>query len=634
MSKKYLVNYLKYLRSKQLDEVAISVESTTEEIVKNHLEKFSYRDHITGLLLGNIQSGKTSQMFGVIGAAADLDFQLFVLLTSDNTRLQEQTFERAYSAFRNDFEVLDEKDDKKFSLNEMQRSVILVLKKNTNVLKNWKANLAHSKYLEGRPLFLIDDEGDAASLNTKVNKNEQSTINRHLSEIRELSSSSIFLQVTATPQAIFLQNVDSNFRPSFVQYFPPGKNYVGGKFYFSDPKSFVIRIAPEDELDNLLKADDVTDILKEAILSFLICGTHLFYHKSKVCNFLIHPHYQTDIHTNIAQKVKKYLDLLKSCLKSDDYGIVQNIEKVWLDLQSTKPDLLASDRVIPLLQDLLNDKRIKVLEMHSKSEDNIDLSEGLNIIVGGNTLSRGVTFPQLQTVYYCRSSKSPNADTYWQHSRIFGYDRDRALVRVFLPKQIHELFVELNKTNEAIIQQATEYDIDKINLLCRYKINPTRSNVIDQRLLNLLSGGVNYFPNRPDANFTSELDKKLSDFQQDSGDWQKIDNEQLIEFLELTSNEDTLHWSKKDFVDALAALNEDSRYENKGVLIVRRDRRISAGTGTLLSPNDRNLGSGFASLPVLTLYRITSGKVLGWKDDDFWIPNIKLPEGTNFYKTK
>jgi hypothetical protein len=40
-------------------------------------------------------------------------------------------------------------------------------------------------------------------------------------------------------------------------------------------------------------------------------------------------------------------------------------------------------------------------------------------------LVRGLTIPKLQTVYYSRTSKAPNADTFWQHSRIFGYDREK-----------------------------------------------------------------------------------------------------------------------------------------------------------------------------------------------------------------
>ena len=58
--------------------------------------------------------------------------------------------------------------------------------------------------MKGNPLFIVDDEADAASLNTLINRNRQSSINRYLDSIKNGASSSLYLQVTGTPQAIFL----------------------------------------------------------------------------------------------------------------------------------------------------------------------------------------------------------------------------------------------------------------------------------------------------------------------------------------------------------------------------------------------------------------------------------------------
>ena len=57
--------------------------------------------------------------------------------------------------------------------------------------------------MKGNPLFIIDDEADAASLNTLVNKGRQSSINKYLDSIKNGASSSIYLQVTGTPQVNF-----------------------------------------------------------------------------------------------------------------------------------------------------------------------------------------------------------------------------------------------------------------------------------------------------------------------------------------------------------------------------------------------------------------------------------------------
>ena len=66
----------------------------------------------------------------------------------------------------------------------MKKPAVIVLKKNGSILKQWKNNFSSTKFVRGNPLFIVDDVADAASLNTMVNKNRQSTINKNLSEIK------------------------------------------------------------------------------------------------------------------------------------------------------------------------------------------------------------------------------------------------------------------------------------------------------------------------------------------------------------------------------------------------------------------------------------------------------------------
>jgi endonuclease/exonuclease/phosphatase (EEP) superfamily protein YafD len=135
------------------------------------------------LLFGEVQSGKTGQMFGIIAAAVDKGFDLFLVLTTDNTRLQQQTFKRALDSFPR-FCVCGETDSIRFTMNKMRNPVVIVLKKNSSVLRKWRNYLVNSTFLTGRTLFLLDDEADAASLNAKVNQNEITAINQHIRDIR------------------------------------------------------------------------------------------------------------------------------------------------------------------------------------------------------------------------------------------------------------------------------------------------------------------------------------------------------------------------------------------------------------------------------------------------------------------
>ncbi|SUA24322.1 stress-sensitive restriction system protein [Neisseria gonorrhoeae] len=95
-----------------------------------------------------------------------------------------------------------------------------------------------------------------------------------------------------------------------------------------------------------------------------------------------------------------------------------SFKESYLDLQKTKPDIHHFDEIYEKLTALLENKQISTLVVNSQTETDFDLEKGFNIIIGGNVIGRGLTIPKLQTVYSSRTAKKPNADTFWQHSRI------------------------------------------------------------------------------------------------------------------------------------------------------------------------------------------------------------------------
>lgn len=624
------VHFDSYLKMIEASSPGISpaIKTTVDALIPNHIQTFSFRDHLTGLLLGNVQSGKTSHVFGLVSAAADEGFQLFIFLTTDNVYLHEQTLKRALGVL-DTFTVCGEDDELRFSESKMRKPVMLVLKKNTRVLQRWKNNLAASKYCQGRPVFIIDDEGDAASLNTKINKKEQSAMNKHLEEAKNLANSSFYLQVTATPQSLLLQTKLSGWRPSFVYYFPPGPRYLGGDFFYSDPPAMCIKLTKENELDDLRRAEhNISDGLRLSLLSFLVTSAHLILKtRLGVCNFLVHPSVRIADHQKLASKIGEYLNEMLIAIQEEQMG--EFLKEAWDDLASTKKDLVSFEEAYLFIKNALNEQKIKIFLMNSTGSNLVDCSKGINIVVGGNSLGRGVTFPVLQTVYYCRAAKSPQADTFWQHCRMFGYDRDPNLMRVYLPPSLFKLFVELNNGNRALIAQVTSHNPDDVSLLYPPGIKPTRLNVVDRSALDVIVGGVNYFPSFPKRKFVKQLDEILHPF---SGEGiHDITLNNLINLLEKFESEHKDDWSNVAFVNCAKALKA-AHAENKAVLIIRRGRSISKGTGTLLSADDRLLGDSIKRYPVLTLYRLEGEKEKGWDGAPFWIPNIKLPDEKNFYK--
>ena len=95
--KNCLQNYLNNIAVKN-PSLAAAIKQTTDDIVPEYIANFSFKEHVVSLLVGDVQSGKTSHMFGLMCAAADEGFPIFLLLTTDNVLLQQQTYKRAQAA--------------------------------------------------------------------------------------------------------------------------------------------------------------------------------------------------------------------------------------------------------------------------------------------------------------------------------------------------------------------------------------------------------------------------------------------------------------------------------------------------------------------------------------------------------
>ena len=621
----YLENYLERIKSKGSSALSDAINKTVSDVVPQYISSFSFREHVVSLLVGDVQSGKTSHMFGLMCAAADEGFVNFILLTTDNILLQQQTFKRAEKDLC-DFCVCDENDYLKFVQNNMRKPAVIVLKKNGRVLKQWKNNLSSTNFVAGNPLFIVDDEADAASLNTQVNCNKQSTINRNLEEIKKTTTSSIYMEVTGTPQAILLQTVKGGWKPYFIYYFRPGRGYLGGNFFFPQEKPPHIIFTDNDEAVEILNDDEFPENgLKTALIMHLITSAHVMLNGGKVCNFLIHPSVKTSQHASFAEKIGEYLNEIAYSYEEDE--IKDILKSAYEKLKETKTEIVGFDEVYDFIIDQMKKDKIGILVLNSVTayEDNTQYEEGINIIVGGNSLGRGVTFPQLQTIYYCRVAKSPQADTMWQHARMFGYDRDADLMRVFMPPKLFKLFADINRTNNNIIKQIeNSRNGNDIKIIYPTGVRPTRKNVLDKNAVGVYSGGVNYFPFYPVNNDIQTIDKLLSAF---ADDMYTVSLKLIIRVLELVDSE-VEDWNAKvfiGFVNSLLAENPSAQ----GKIIVRRNRDITKGTGTLLSPNDRKLGEVYEEEVVLTVYKVTGVK--GWNGEQLWIPNIKLPGECIYY---
>lgn len=623
-----------YLNQLTPPELADSVKNT----VDGFMEKLSQTEPKIAqnvLLLGNFQSGKTAQVLGVLSALADDgDHKVFLYLTTDSVDLQDQTVKRAKANLKN-FIVLSEADDRSFmEVMKAENPILVVIKKNARVLKRWRNLFASQSSLKGYPLVIVDDEADAASLNTNSDKpaKDASTINKLLNDIKNSCCQSLFIQLTATPQSLLLQHEESDWQPEFIHFFEAGEKYIGGNFVFSDPPSYIVRFI-DSELDDMKdESGEIAEGAKQALLSFLItCAEFALCDKAN-CNFALHPSYKIQDHQAFSKKIQAFLnDLVQAVNNGED--LAGSFKESYLDLQKTKPDIHHFDEIYEKLTALLENKQISTLVVNSQTETDFDLEKGFNIIIGGNVIGRGLTIPKLQTVYYSRTAKKPNADTFWQHSRIFGYDRDKSLLRLYIPFDVYYFFVQLNQANNLIIGQAKNSG-GNIQVIYPKNINPTRKNVLKFDSINQIVGGVNYFPLHPNEDNLSEINKILPSILKDEiqSDLYQIDIEDLFLVLDKLGRYVPDDWNKEKFIAGVEALKAQ-RPSFKTYVLIKTGRKLSRATGTMLSEDDRKLGEKYPNDLFLTLYQVVGNKDKGWQGKDFWLPNIKLPHNGLVYQS-
>lgn len=250
--------------------------------------------HRRGLLIGDVQSGKTANYIAVMNKAADVGYRVIILLTSTVESLRRQTQERVDEGFigrsskaylqRNSQTIrkgVGLKDAKRFATgftteasdfriaalrsmnanlyNMSNEPVVFVLKKNAKMLTNlidWlEGSMNNSGHID-LPLLLIDDEADNASINTRAD-NDPTTINKHIRKLLSLFTESSYIAVTATPFAnIFIlpdkteeMENDDLFPGDYIYALDAPTNYIGGNELYGENATYSSSLATIEDAD-------------------------------------------------------------------------------------------------------------------------------------------------------------------------------------------------------------------------------------------------------------------------------------------------------------------------------------------------------------------------------------------------
>ena len=449
-----------------------------------------------GMVVGSVQSGKTSNYIGLINEAVDHGYKIIIVIAGNNENLRSQTQQRINEGFigeeknmtnlryskigvglysdksinrvvtltfkEYDFNIEQARQGALKIEKNLKQPVVFVIKKNKDILKNLLDWLKSSPALIGEekiklPLLLIDDEADNASINTagsqkKRNENRAliTMINKRIREILELFSNNSYIGYTATPFANIFIDPDSDdemygkdlFPRDFIVGLEPPSNYFGPESIFndrntndqnSDAYEFLLPIWDNEDYIPIKHKIDFQPLmppsLKKAIRAFFIAnaikdqkGIFEKNDSSMMINVTRFANVQNKLKFEVLALVENIKNAIRTnCgLKDDLDDEILNLFKVY---KSTFGDVNFSWSQIK--KSLLKTySRTIVKEINSYSKDILQYkSENTPpispIVIGGFSLSRGLTLEGLTISYFLR--KSTMYDTNLQMGRWFGY---------------------------------------------------------------------------------------------------------------------------------------------------------------------------------------------------------------------
>lgn len=532
------------------EKVVNTIEHNTERVLKRLSQDTVDKEPIRGMVIGNVQSGKTANMAGLMAMAADWGWNMFIVLSGTIENLRKQTQTRLLKDLKNNAGTLSWQGFEKLSRNcdDTKRTTYLNLQEDSHdrfftvCLKNASrlSNLiqwlqADKNKMKQLKILVIDDEADQAGICTKriVSPEEEQERNRINGLIVNLVNNNNengekvenqykamnYIGYTATPYANILNEsrLESIYPKNFITSLGVSNEYFGPQQIFgAEGMDYdgldIVRTIEENELEDIKEIHEgsseiITQSMKDAICWF-ICGTAAmrYWGYDKPISMLVHTSQKQDHHKNISDalmgwlqktEIKKIVKLCKKiweretnrfsiehfCTQYPDYGIDKNeINKypTFYEIEEEIKLLLSNISNIALGEDgeLSYHDGIHVcvdncsnngvnedgmyLRLAYPEEKNMPSKAPAFIVIGGATLSRGLTIEGLISTVFIRTVGQ--ADTLMQMGRWFGYRKGYELIpRIWLTNRTYRQFLFLSTLDQTLREEIYRMDMAGIS---------------------------------------------------------------------------------------------------------------------------------------------------------------------------
>lgn len=478
--------------------------------IMQQLHDSTHQNHNT-LLVGKVQSGKTSNLELLTALAFDNGYNFLLFFGGYDKELLKQTTQRFGGSF--DIvgsDIVDSEQPALFTTNTVTNESVplssldvefaqrLLSEKRPIIITCLKRKDAMQKALKvineiqlaniGLVPFIIDDEGDQASLNTAKDKTRNSTPTyKTIVNIKRTLNNPLYLSVTATPQANIFQADISELNPASIHTMQPGHGYNGASIYHLSDNTIIEEVSEDNTT-----FEKMLDMLPEVIDYFLVVSAikrmRASVKKEYKSDMIIHMDRTQALHGLIFSRVEEVINNVKDAfLNNDSVEFYHTKLKKAYDkylqhsLQSQYP---FDDVLIENIKEVVLSTGIILQNAHGKRTKDTTWTKYHKIFIGGDLLQRGLTFPNLLVTLFTRFAKSGgNMDTTLQRARWFGYrGKYLDLCKIFTTTEIAKEFTVLAEVEDDLWEQFEDVEKGLLNISDiiiqaeNTKQNPTAKN--------------------------------------------------------------------------------------------------------------------------------------------------------------
>ena len=369
---------------------------------------------------------------------------------------------------------------------------------------------------------------------SKEEAEERSRTNKEIVRLLDYFPRVAYIGYTATPFANVLNEPpgkDSLYPADFITMLPEKPDYFGASKIFSLGEEFEVYQDDNDvtlDIINIYDEDaDEEQILRKALIYFMLATSTKILRARKLGDDRLLNQHSTmmvqisgkiDAQEDVKAKLDVILNELCKDISSDSFNVKAQARKIWEReyISKRKANLHAISKlfttpiekyIVPDFDDIWTEfcnvaekAAIKIDNSAASPEDRLVYSEDhpdYFVVVGGNTLSRGLTLEGLVVSVFTRTVRT--YDTLLQMGRWFGYRKNyEDLVRLWMTPEANRRFEFLAGVELDLRDTIDKYkDETPRTLALPIRTNPHMQIVRKLAMKGAIKASINYSGRHP-----------------------------------------------------------------------------------------------------------------------------------------